>query len=183
MADIKQNLVTKEGMEQLQNKLDEHLQKRTEIAAQIEFARGYGDLSENAEYTEAKNDQAKNEEEIARLEQLIRTAQVVSEISTEKAAVGVSVKLKVITAQGEITEDLVDDGIVIVEGVKPEMELTYAIVGSEETDPLTNKISNESGLGAALMGKVVGDVFEYAFDGNSKNPSIVEYEILDIFRA
>ena len=181
MADIKQNIVTQEGMKQLQDKLDEHLRKRTEIAGQIEFARGYGDLSENAEYTEAKNDQAKNEEEIARLEQLIRTAVVVSEISNEKAAVGVSVKLVVVSASGEITEDLVVDGEVVVEGIKAGQEVVYAIVGSEETDPLSNKISNESGLGAALMGKTVGDVFDFEFTGNSRNPSVVEYEGVDIF--
>ena len=176
------NKVTVEGMKQLQAKLEEHLQKRTEIAAQIEFARGYGDLSENAEYTEAKNDQAKNEEEIARLEQLIRNSEVADEVSTEKAAVGVSVKLLVVTAQGEITEDLMDGDTVIIPGLKPGMELEYALVGSEETDPVNNKISGDSGLGASLMGKSVGEEFEFEFTGNSKHPSIVTYQVMEIFR-
>ena len=134
MAEEKRNVMTEEGMRKLQEQLDYLVgTRRNEIAHQIEVARGFGDLSENAEYTEAKNDQAKLEEEITRITNLIRTAVVVadSEISTDKVSVGVSVVL----LDTELDE-----------------EVTYAIVGAEEADPWENKISNESPVGAGLIG-------------------------------
>ena len=137
MAEEKRNVMTEEGMRKLQEQLDFLVgTRRNEIAHQIEVARGFGDLSENAEYTEAKNDQAKLEEEITRITNLIRTAVVVadSEISTDKVSVGVSVVL----LDTELDE-----------------EVTYAIVGAEEADPWENKISNESPVGAALLGTVL----------------------------
>ena len=97
------------------------------------MARGFGDLSENAEYDEAKKEQAKVEEQITRLQATIRTAKVVAddEITTERVSIGTTVKVK----------DL-DDG----------ETYEYSIVGANEADPMENKISNESPVGAGLIG-------------------------------
>ena len=159
MAEEKRNVMTEEGMRKLQEQLDYLVgTRRNEIAHQIEVARGFGDLSENAEYTEAKNDQAKLEEEINRIQNLIRTAVVVadSEISTDKVSVGVSVVLR--------DEELGE-------------EVTYAIVGAEEADPWENKISNESPVGMALMGAVKGQTVEVEIPNGT-----VTYTVLDIKR-
>ena len=159
MAEEKRNVMTEEGMRKLQEQLDYLVgTRRNEIAHQIEVARGFGDLSENAEYTEAKNDQAKLEEEITRITNLIRTAVVVadSEISTDKVSVGVSVVLM----DNELNE-----------------EVTYAIVGAEEADPWENKISNESPVGQALMGAVKGQTVEIEIPMGT-----VSYTVLDIKR-
>lgn len=159
MAEMKQNIMTEEGMRKLQEQLDYLIgTRRNEIATQIEIARGFGDLSENAEYTEAKNDQAKLEEEITRLQNLIRTAVVVSnsEISTDKVSVGITV-----TVLDADTEE----------------EFDYAIVGTEEADPWENKISNESPVGMALLGKKVGDTVEVEVPSG-----LLHYTILKITR-
>lgn len=182
MAD-KQNIMTAEGLKALENQLEEHLAKRNEIAAQIEFARGYGDLSENAEYTEAKNLQSQNEEEISRLQVLIRTAVVVSDLSLDKVAVGLTVELEILTASGEITEDIIDDGEIVLKGWAPGMRLVYSLVGTEEADPLNGKISAECDIGAGLVGKTAGEVFEFNFTGNSKDPGCAQLRIAGIFRS
>lgn len=160
MAESKQNIMTAEGMVKLQEQLDYLIgTRRNEIAKQIEVARGFGDLSENAEYDEAKKEQGKVEEEISRLQNLIRTAKVVSEneISLDKVSVGVSVSLK-------------DD--------ETGEEFTYAIVGTEEADPWNDKISNESAVGMALLGKRVGDTAEVVLPNNVT----VTYTITNISR-
>ena len=159
MAEEKRNVMTEEGMRKLQEQLDYLVgTRRNEIAHQIEIARGFGDLSENAEYTEAKNDQAKLEEEINRIQNLIRTAVVVSdsEISTDKVSVGVTV-----TVREEETGD----------------EDDFAIVGAEEADPWQNKISNESPVGMALMGAVKGQTVTVEIPAG-----VVKYTVLDITR-
>lgn len=141
MAD-KKNLITEAGLAKLQEELDHRISVvRNEIAKEIEFARGYGDLSENAEYTEAKNKQSENETEILRLQAAIRNATVVSddEISTEKVSVGTTVTV-VDLESGE--------------------ELTYSIVGAEEADPFEGKISNECPVGAGLVGAAIGQEVE-----------------------
>ena len=159
MADEKRNMITEEGMRKLQEQLDYLIgPRRNEIAHQIEVARGFGDLSENAEYTEAKNDQAKLEEEINRLTKAINTAVVVadSEISTDKVSVGTTVTVKD-KDSGEV--------------------YTYAIVGAEEADPYEDKISNESPVGAGLLGASVGEVREIEIP-----MGLVHYQIIDIRR-
>ena len=159
MAEEKRNVMTEEGMRKLQEQLDYLVgTRRNEIAHQIEVARGFGDLSENAEYTEAKNDQAKLEEEITRITNLIRTAVVVSEseISTDKVSVGVSVVLR--------DEELGE-------------EITYAIVGAEEADPWQDKISNESAVGAGLVGATIGETREIEIP-----MGVVRYKVIDIHR-
>ena len=123
------------------------------------MARSFGDLSENAEYDEAKNEQAFTEGRIAMLENMLKNAVVVDEadITTDKVSVGSIVKVK----DYEFDE---------------EMELS--IVGSAEADPMLFKVSNESPVGKALIGKKVGDVVEVPVpDGVSK------YEILEIRSA
>ena len=133
-------VITQEGLKKMEAQLEYYVSvRRNEIADQIAVARGFGDLSENAEYDEAKKEQAKLEEEIIRLENTIRTAVVISEedITTEFVSVGTAVKVK----------DCETD----------ELE-SYVIVGAQEASPYEGKISNESPVGAALLGAKVGDV-------------------------
>jgi transcription elongation factor GreA len=127
-------IVSAEGLKKLEEELN-YLEnvRRPEIAEQIRIARGFGDLSENAEYDEAKKEQAKVEEEINRLQATIRTATVVAddEITTERVSIGTVVKVKDLD-ENETYE--------------------YAIVGANEADPVENRISNESPVGAGLLG-------------------------------
>ena len=159
MAEEKRNIMTEEGLRKLQEQLDFLVGvRRNEVAHKIEVARGFGDLSENAEYDEAKKEQGQLEEEIARLTKVISTAVVVSEneISTDKVSVGVTVKLQDMET-GDVFE--------------------YAIVGAEEADPYEDKISNESPVGAALMGAVVGAVLDIEVP-----MGMLKYKVLEIKR-
>ena len=152
-------VLTEEGLKKLEAQLDYLVSvRRNEVSEQLAIVRGFGDLSENAEYDEAKKEQAKVEEEIVRLTNTIRTAVVVadSEISTEKVSVGTSVRVKDV--------DTGDEDV-------------YAIVGAEESDPYENKISNESPVGAGLLGAKRGDVVSIEIPAG-----ILRYEILDITR-
>lgn len=160
MADSKKFVMTYEGVKKLEEEL-EFLKtiKRVEIKEKIKVARGYGDLSENAEYDEAKNEQAFVEGRIAQLENMLKNAQVVDEgdLSTDKVSVGSIVKVK----DYEFDE-----------------EIELSIVGSAEANPMDNKISNESPVGKALVGKKVGTIVEVPVpDGVNK------YEILEIRTA
>ncbi len=159
MAEEKRNIMTEEGLRKLQEQLDFLVGvRRNEVAHKIEVARGFGDLSENAEYDEAKKEQGQLEDEIARLTKVISTAVVVSEseISTDKVSVGVTVKLQDMET-GDIFE--------------------YAIVGAEEADPYEDKISNESPVGAALMGSTVGAVLDIEVP-----MGMLKYKVLEIKR-
>ena len=127
-------ILTESGLKKLEEELDYLISvRRNEISEQIAVARGFGDLSENAEYDEAKKEQAKVEEQITKLQQTIRTATVVAddEITTERVSIGTIVKVKDLD-EGESYE--------------------YAIVGANEADPMENKISNESPVCAGLIG-------------------------------
>ena len=138
MAEDKRNIITEEGRRKLQEQLDYLVgTRRNEIAHQIEVARGFGDLSENAEYDAAKAEQAKVEEEISRLTNVLRTAIVVadSDISTDKVSIGTTVK---------------------VENLKTGTVVEYSIVGADEADPYARKISPESPIGGGLLGAIVG---------------------------
>lgn len=136
----KQTVISAEGMKKLEEQLD-YLKntRRAEVAEQISIARGFGDLSENAEYDEAKNDQSKLEAQILDLENTIRTALVIedSDIKTDRVNVGTVVRV----FDEEMNE-----------------EVEYVIVGARESDPMNNKISNESPIGAALLGHKKNDV-------------------------
>ena len=134
MAEEKGTVLTESGLKKLQEQLDYLVSvRRNEISEQLAIARGFGDLSENAEYDEAKKEQAKVEEEINRLQATIRTATVVGddEITTERVSIGTIVKVKDLD-ENETYE--------------------YAIVGANEADPAEFKISNESPVGAGLLG-------------------------------
>ena len=148
---------TKEGFKKLKDEYDYLTKVRMEeIKVAIAEARSFGDLSENAEYDEAKNEQTKCFTRIKELEELIQHAIVVEESDNGTVGLGSSVK---------ITRD----------GV----ECEYKIVGSNEADPFENKISDRSAVGAALVGKKKGDVV-YATTNKGK---VIEIKILDVFRA
>ena len=160
MSETKKFLMTYEGVKKLEDEL-EYLKavKRKEITEKIKVALGYGDLSENSEYDEAKNEQAFTEGRILQLENMLKNAEVVdeSEIPTDTVSVGSIVKGK----DYDFDE-----------------EVEYTIVGSAEADPMNFRISNESPVGKGLIGKKVGDVVEVNVpDGVSK------FEVLDIRRA
>ena len=159
MADEKRNIMTEEGLRKLQEQLDFLVGvRRNEVAHKIEVARGFGDLSVNAEYDEAKKEQGQLEEEIARLTKVISTAVVVAdnEISTDKVSVGTTVKVQDVDS-GDVYE--------------------YAIVGAEEADPYEDKISIVSPVGAGLMGAAKGQTVEIEVP-----MGLLRYKVLDIKR-
>ncbi|GAQ24630.1 MULTISPECIES: transcription elongation factor GreA [Tepidanaerobacter] len=153
----KEVVLTQEGLKKMEEEL-EYLKsvKRREIAERIKQAIDFGDISENSEYDEAKNEQAFIEARIALLEEKLRNAKLIDEldITTDVVSVGSKVKLKDLDT-GDIFE--------------------YTIVGSAEANPLENKISNESPVGSALIGKKKGSIVE-ALAPVGK----VRYEIIDI---
>jgi transcription elongation factor GreA len=142
-------VVSLEGMKKLEEKL-QYLStiRRAEVAEMIAVARGFGDLSENAEYDEAKNEQSRLEAEIIDLENTIRTALVIddSDVSTDRVNIGTTVT-------------------VYDEAFKEETE--YTIVGARESDPMNNRISNESPMGAALLGKKKGQTVKVSAPGGT----------------
>ena len=160
MSQTKKNIMTYEGIKKLEEEL-EYLKtvRRKEITEKIKVALGYGDLSENSEYDEAKNDQAFNEGRVIQVENMLKNAVVVdeSEIPTDKVSVG---------------------SIVKVMDYEFDEEVEYAIVGSAEADPMNFKISNESPVGSALLGKKVGDVVEVTVPSG-----VSKFEILEIRRG
>ena len=159
MSQSKKFIMTYEGVKKLEEEL-EYLKtvKRKEITEKIKVALGYGDLSENSEYDEAKNDQAFTEGRIIQLENMLKNAVVVdeSEIPKDKVSVG---------------------SIVKVMDYEFDEEVEYTIVGSAEADPMNFKISNESPVGSALIGKKVGDVIEVTVPSG-----ISKFEVLEIRR-
>ena len=153
----KEILLTQEGYDNLEKELEElKTVKRYEIAERIKAARAFGDLSENSEYDEAKNAQAANETKIADLENKLRHAKIIdeSEIDTKTVQIGNIVKVH----DEEFNEDV-----------------EYTIVGSTEVDLANNKISNESPIGAALLGAKKNEVVEANTPGG-----IVKFKILSI---
>ena len=138
--EIKRNAITAEGLKKMQDRLEElKTAGRARIAEQIAVARSYGDLSENAEYDAAKDEQAKLEGEIVELEMAIRTAVVVSDddITTEKVNVGTTV---------------------VVQDEDEDYDEEYRLVGPHEADPMNGAISTDSPIGMALLGKTKGDI-------------------------
>ena len=148
--------ITRAGLEKLQAELDNRVAViRNEIAREIEFARSYGDLSENAEYTEAKKKQAENETKIAELEDFIKLAIVVEddEISNDVVSVGTTVTLETMS---KTNADFM---------AKKGEKVRYAIVGAQEADPMHDRISDESEVGRSLIGAKVGQKVTIALDG------------------
>ena len=151
------NTISKAGFQRLQEQLN-YLKtvRRGEVAENLKVARSYGDLSENAEYDEAKNEQGIPEAQIAEMEQIIATATVVEDddISIDEIGIGSIIKLR----------DLDTDEI-------EQMQ----IVGSTESDPDNMKISDESPIGKAALGKKVGELFEVDVPDGS-----IKFEVLEI---
>ena len=138
MAKAKQMLYTKEGFEALQAELKERQTvKREEIKEAIATARSFGDLSENSEYDAARNEQAQNEARILELQALIDNALIIDETKIDSSVISIGSTVKVYDKE-------FDD------------EVEYSIVGSNEVDPLAGKISDQSPIGHALMGKTAG---------------------------
>lgn len=157
MGEQQEVILTQEGFDKLEEELNYlKTEKRTEIAERIKVARGFGDLSENSEYDEAKNAQAENEQQIAELEAKIRHAKVIDskEIDTKTVQIGNTVKL--------YDEEF-------------EEEIEYTIVGSTEVDLTENKISNESPIGKALLGAKKGQTVEV-----NAPAGVIKYEIKKI---
>jgi len=150
--------LTKEKFEQLNNELkDLKTVKRKEVAESLDYARGLGDLSENAEYHEARELQANIEDRISKLESMLKNATIMSGEAThgEHVRIGTSVTLE---KQGE-------------KGQKK-----FKIVGSEETDMALGKLSNRSPLGAAILGKKVGESFSFVSPAGTMTYKIISIE-------
>ncbi|MBR6690812.1 MAG: transcription elongation factor GreA [Bacilli bacterium] len=138
MSEQKELFLTQEGLDELKKELDELIQvRRPEVINALKDARAQGDLSENAEYDAARNDQAIVEARIRELEAMIEKAVIITKVNTDVVSIGTKVTL-----------EYVDD----------EEEEEYSIVGSSEADPFLNKISNESPIAKAIMGLKVGSV-------------------------
>ncbi len=155
----KEVVLTYEGLKKLEDELEILKSvKRREVAERIKHALSFGDISENSEYDEAKNEQAQVEGRIAHLEFLLKNAKVIDDedISTERVGLG----SKVILLDMELDE-----------------EVEYHIVGSTETDPSRHKISNRSPVGSALLGKTKGSIVEVNVpDG------VIKFKILKIYK-
>jgi len=158
----KEVLLTQEGYDNLEKEL-ENLKTvvRTEIAERIKVALGFGDLSENSEYDEAKNAQASNEIRIAELENKLRYARIIDESEIDTKTVQLGNKIKVLDMEFD-------------------EELEYTIVGSMEVDLSQNKISNESPVGKALLGAKKGQTVEVHIEHSNETS---KYKVLEIKRA
>lgn len=138
MSEQKDLFLTQEGLDELKKELDELIQvRRPEVINALKDARAQGDLSENAEYDAARNEQAIVEARIKELEAMLERAVIITNVNTDVVSIGTKVTL-----------EYIDD----------EEEEEYSIVGSSEADPFTNKISNESPIAKAIMGLKVGSV-------------------------
>ncbi|MBO2945978.1 transcription elongation factor GreA [Paenibacillus sp. F411] len=153
----KEVILTQDGLKKLEDEL-ENLKsvKRREVAERIKVAIGYGDISENSEYEDAKNEQAFIEGRIITLEKMLRNARIINneDISTDAVGVG---------------------NTVIVEDMEFGDTMEYTIVGTAESDPLNNKISNESPVGKAIIGKAKGSVVDVNVPAG-----VIKYKIVDI---
>ena len=138
---IKETQITAEGLQKLEEELAQRKGTiREEILERIKEARAQGDLSENSEYDQAKEDQGKNESRIVELEQMIKTAVIIDTSASSK--------------EGKVSLGCT----VVLKDMETEEEESYTLVGTTEADPFENKISNESPVGKAVIGKKIGDV-------------------------
>lgn len=156
----KKNILTYEGLKKYEDELhDLKVYKRKEVAQKIKEAREQGDLSENAEYDAAKDEQRDIEARIEELEKILKNAEVVveDEVDLDKINIGCVVRIKDMEAK---------------------QELTYKIVGSTEANSLKGKISNESPVGRALMGAKVGETVKVEVPAG-----VLKYKVLEIQRA
>lgn len=153
----KEVILTPEGLAKLEQELEDlKTVKRKEVAARIKEAISFGDISENSEYEEAKNEQAFIEGRILTLEKMLRNARIITNDDVDTGVVSVGSRVRVKDLEfGEVMD--------------------YTIVGSAESDPMNNKISNESPVGQALLGKAKGAVVDVQVPAG-----VIQYEILDI---
>ena len=157
---MKEVILTREGFEKLQHEIEFlSTTKRQEVAERIRVAREFGDIAENAEYDDAKNEQAMLEHRIAQLEERLLSARVISkkEISKDTVSIGSKVRLRDVAAR---------------------KDFEYHIVGSAEANPAENKLSNESPVGKAIIGHKKGDVVEVAAPRGA-----LKFKILEIKAA
>ena len=154
----KTTILTADGLRQLKEEL-EYLKttKRHEVAEKIKQARAYGDLSENSEYDEAKNEQAQVESRIMELDEKLKNIQVIDEENIDTTVVNVGVRVRVLD-------------------VEFDEEVEYSIVGSTEADPSKDRISDESPVGKALLGARVGETVEAVVPSGAK----LQFKVLSI---
>lgn len=152
----KQVMLTEEGLKKLEEKL-EHLKtvRRTEVSERIKQAISFGDISENSEYEDAKNEQAFIEGEIMTIENMLRNAKLIEE--------------------GQDTDTVVIGCTVVLKDIEFDEDLEYAIVGSAEADPMEGRISDESPVGKAVLGHRVGDIVDVVVPAGT-----LKYEVLEI---
>jgi len=158
---LKEVILTPEGYEKLKKEIELlQTERRREVAERIRVAREFGDIAENAEYDDAKNEQAMLEHRIAQLEERLLSARVITkkEISKDSVSVGSTVRLRDIAANKTVE---------------------YHIVGSAEANPAENKLSNESPVGKAIMGRKKGETVEVVTPRGSK----VKFKIMEIKAA
>lgn len=153
----KKIVLTYDGLKNLEDELqDLKIFRRKDVAEKIKEARGHGDLSENAEYDAAKEEQAEIEARIITLEKMLRNAEVIDEEEIDKASVSVGCKVTILDIEYKDT-------------------LIFSIVGSAEADPAAGRISNESPLGIGLIGHAVGETVDV-----DAPQGILKYKILEI---
>lgn len=153
----KEVLLTKEGLKKLEDELNElKTTKRREVAEKIKIARGFGDLSENAEYDEAKLEQAQNEDRVLKIEEMLRNATVIEEDDAKGDIVKIGSKVRLFWQEFD-------------------EEVSYTIVGSTEANPMKGLISNVSPVGKGLIGSKVGEEVSILTPGGQ-----VVYKVLEI---
>lgn len=158
--DEKKIFLTAEGLKKLEIELEDlKTVKRKEIAEKIKIARDFGDLSENSEYDEAKLEQAQMEEKIAKIENMIVNAKIIDDVQTDTNTVGVGATVKLLQKSTN-------------------RQMIYTIVGSAESNPLEGKISNESPVGKAILGKKKKSTVQVQLP----NGNVADYVIEDITR-
>ena len=146
--------LTEEGLKEIKDELEYlKMTKRPEVINALKEARALGDLSENAEYDAARGEQADVEAKIVELEQMIEHAVIIKEVKTDKVSIGNKVKIEYV--EDKETEE-------------------YSIVGSKEADPFNNKISNESPIAQAIIGKKAGDIVNVASPSGEYQVKILE---------
>ena len=155
MSERKKIFLTEEGYKELKEELDDLINvKRPENINAIKEARALGDLSENADYDAARNEQAEIEAKIKKLEMILENVKIIEEISTDEVGIGNTVTISYIDDEDETDE--------------------YKIVGSQEADPFESKISNESPIAKALMGHKVGDIVKVESPNGSYDIKLME---------
>ncbi len=155
MNNNKPILLTKEGYDEIKEELNDLINvKRPANIEAIKEARALGDLSENADYDAARNEQAEIEAKIKKLETILENVQIIETVSTDEVGVGTTVKIAYIDDEDDVDQ--------------------YKIVGSQEADPFESKISNESPIAIALMGHKVGDIVSVESPNGSYEVKVIE---------